>query len=69
MDTFRTTIEVGGYYLINPVNPRCRKNRGRLCKVIEILNTNYVRVKLLETKRTATVKASYLTDFEDDIDV
>ncbi|TVL98656.1 MAG: hypothetical protein CV087_20945 [Candidatus Brocadia sp. WS118] len=69
MDTLRTTIEVGGYYLINPRNPRCTKNRGKMCKVLEILNTNYVRVRLLETKRIAKVKASDLTDFEDDIDV
>lgn len=69
MDTFRTTIEVNGYYLINPLNPRCRRHRGRMCKVLEILNTNYVRVRLLETKRIAKVKASDLTDFEDDIDV
>lgn len=69
MDTFRTTIEVNGYYLINPTNPRCQKHRGRMCKVLEIIDTNHVRVKLLETKRTVQVKASYLTDFEDDIDV
>lgn len=69
MDTFRTTIEVNGYYLINPLNPRCQKHRGRICKVLEILNANYVRVKLSETKRIVKIKASDLTDFEDDIDV
>lgn len=69
MDTFKTTIEVGEYYLINPVNPRCKKNRGKMCKVIEIIDTHHVKVKLLETKRTAKIKVSDLTDFEDDIDV
>ncbi|OOP55208.1 MAG: hypothetical protein AYP45_16130 [Candidatus Brocadia carolinensis] len=69
MDTFKTTIEVGGYYLINPLNPRCRKHRGRMCKVLEIIDSHHVRVKLLETKRTARVKVSDLTDFEDDIDI
>lgn len=69
MDTFRTTIEVGGYYLINPVNPRCLKNRGRMCKVVEIIDTNYVRVKLSEIGRMTRVKVSDLTDFENDIDV
>lgn len=37
--------------------------------MIEIIDTNYVKVKLLETKRTARVKVTDLTDFEDDIDV
>lgn len=69
MDTFRTTIEVDGYYLINPLNPRCTKNRGKMCKVLEIIDSNHVKVKLLETKRTARVKVSDLTDFEDDIDI
>lgn len=71
MDTFRTTIEVNGYYLIHPVNPRCMKHRGRMCKVLEIIDMNYVKVQLLEAKRTATVRVrvSDLTDFENDIDV
>ncbi len=70
MDTFTMTIEVGGVYLVNPLNPRCRKNRGRFCRVLSFdSDDGRVLVMFLDTKRKALIRISDLANFEEDIDI
>lgn len=67
--TRTVTIEVGQTYLVDPLNPRCKKNRGRFCVVLGFPSDNYALVAFSDTSRNALVPIRDLTDFEEDIDV
>lgn len=62
-------IVVGKTYLIEPMNPQATKNRGRLCTVLEFIDSSgkdisadTAKVKFQDTGRTGKVDLSSLID-------
>lgn len=62
-------VVVGKTYLIEPMNPRAKVNRGRLCTVLEFIdssgkdiNADKAKVKFQDTGKTGKVDLSSLTD-------
>ncbi|BAU28109.1 hypothetical protein DFP93_101185 [Aneurinibacillus soli] len=58
--TRSVTIELGGKYIIDPINLLKKKHRGRICMVIGFMMDTYgtpadVRVKFLDTSRTGRI--------------
>lgn len=56
-------IRVGSRYLINPLNPQKKKNKGRVCELIAFDEFYQVaHVKFVDTKRSAKVDPSDLVE-------
>jgi hypothetical protein len=54
-ETVRTVVvSVGGTYVIDPLNPLTKKNRGRKCKVVQFKGTDAV-IQFEGTKQNARV--------------